>query len=317
MTSLGSGQEGYPLVGVAIAVHNRVERTRECLLALSGSDYSRLFICVVDDGSTDGTWDMLAQEFSQVRAIRGNGSLWWAGATNLAIEACMEARCDYVLLLNPDCIVYPDTVCLLVSHALVITNSVIACVAVDQAHPDVIWWGGTEWGPMKLLPIVWTFKYRYKRGRHVQELPDKPFDTADTGGRGILIPRSILNAVGLLDDQAFPHYGADNDFGLRVRKTGFRILVAPDARVRLYIGQSGHAPATSVLSLPKDYLQRLISRKHGESLRCNWRLLKRHVPPYAVLPSYLAWFALLTWRYWSMSLAMIGRESHSAVVAQR
>lgn len=302
-----------PLIGIVIAVYNRKERTRECLLSLRDSTYKRLFVCVIDDGSIDGTWEMLYEEFPWVRAIRGNGSLWWTGATNLGLNACLKAGCAYILLLNPDCIVYQDTISILIAYALQYENTMLACTVVDEANPNIIWWAGTKWGSLKYMPIIWLFQYKYKRGQLIQELPNAPFETSDTGGRGVLIPRSILETIGFFDNEAFPHYGADNDFGLRVWENGFKIMVIPHARIRLYIEETGHAIGKSLISLPKRYIQRLLSRKHGEFLRVTWLLLKKHVPWYAIFPSYLAFMLIMSLRYWSISLLMLRKKKEIRV----
>ncbi len=297
--------EKKPLVGIAIAVHNGIERTRECLLALNQSHYERLYICVVDDGSVDDTWSVLSEEFPEVQAIAGDGNLWWTGGTNLAIRECLDAGCEFVILLNPDCMVEPGTVTTLVNCAFQYPDTMVASVVVDQTNPQKLWWAGTVWGPVKkMLPFVWAFRYRHKRERNyvVGDLPTKPFPTAETGGRGVLIPKSIFDVVGLFDEQVFPHYSADNDFGLRVHEAGYDIIVEPNARVGLYVDETGLNLRPKLTQLPSEYFKRMFSRKHGEFLHCSWHLLLRHVPWYAFLPSLLFWHGLTLWRFFTSSL---------------
>ncbi|HRW97893.1 MAG TPA: glycosyltransferase family 2 protein [Cyclobacteriaceae bacterium] len=296
--------EKEPLVGIAIAVHNGIERTRECLLALDQTHYQRLFICVVDDGSVDDTWSVLSNEFPHVKAVRGDGNLWWTGGTNLAIRECLKVNCELVVLLNPDCIVEPGTITALVTHALQYPDTVVASVVVDQTSSQKVWWAGTIWGPLKGIPFVWTLRYRYKRehGYKVSDLPSESFPTAETGGRGVLIPKGIFEAVGLFDEAVFPHYAADNDFGLRVHEAGYNIVVTPHARVGLYVDNTGLNWHLTLRQLPNEYFKRMFSRKHGEFLHCSWHLLRRHVPWYAFLPSLGFWHALSLWRFFTSSL---------------
>lgn len=301
-------QSDTPRVGIAIAVHNSIERTRECLDAVASSQYPNLFTCVVDDGSTDGTWATLQTEYRSVKSVRGDGNLWWTGGTNLAVQNCLEAGCKHVLLLNPDCIVYPDTVSRLVQWAEQNPQTVIACVVVDAADPGTIWWAGTTWGTWKWFPLIWLIQYRYRRGQRVSELPAAPFQTAEMGGRGVLIPRSIFDAVGLFDEKTLPHYGADNDFGLRVHEAGYNILVAPEAKVKLHTEQTAMAPAQTFGDLWGGFVRCMFSRKHGEALRCAWHLCRKHVPWYAFVPSFVARVLWTTWKYWSLSLSEIRKN---------
>lgn len=66
------------MVWLIIPVHNRREVTRACLLHLAALGLPEDFvICVVDDGCTDGTSEMLAAESPWVRVVRGDGNLYW------------------------------------------------------------------------------------------------------------------------------------------------------------------------------------------------------------------------------------------------
>ncbi|HET60534.1 MAG TPA: glycosyltransferase family 2 protein [Chloroflexi bacterium] len=303
-------QPNTPQIGIAIAVHNNIERTQECLEAIKNTQYSNLFTCVVDDGSTDNTWNALQTKYPWVKSIHGDGNLWWTGGTNLAIRQCFEAGCEYVLLLNPDCIVYPNTISHLVQQAERNPQTVVASVVVEAAAPDTIWWAGTTWGPIKWLPLIWLIRYQYRRGQQVSDLPTTPFPTTETGGRGVLIPRSIFDVVGLFDELVFPHYAADNDFGLRVHKAGYGILIEPSARVRLYAEQTGLKPAQTFSSLWSGFMRRMFSRKHGEALHCAWHFYRRHVPWYAFIPSFIAVISWTTYKYWSESLlTIVGKRS--------
>jgi len=277
-----------PPVGVAIAVHNRIDRTRECLEAIAQNEYPNIFVCVVDDGSTDGTWEMLHDDFPKVKAIRGDGNLWWSGATNLAIKACLEAGCEYVLLLNPDCIVKPDTVSQLIECAQSMPDTVVASVVVDIDDPDKIWWAGSTWGPLEYFPFIWLLRQKFKHGELIGVLPNIPFNTSDVTGRAVLIPKKIFESVGLIDAKTFPQYAGDNEFGLRVTNKGYRAVVEPNVRVLLYVDETGQNVSGGLADLPTQFIKRMFYKKHGEIARCWWHLLRRYAPSYAFWPSYFS-----------------------------
>ncbi len=69
-----------------IPVHNRKKLTRECLASLQNQDTKHFTVIVVDDGSTDGTSEMIRAEFPDTILLQGDGGLWWVGSINKGIR---------------------------------------------------------------------------------------------------------------------------------------------------------------------------------------------------------------------------------------
>ena len=64
---------------IVIPVHNRKHFTRDCLLSLRKQTFQNFTIIVIDDGSSDGTGEMIQKEFPEVVLLHGDGNLWWTG----------------------------------------------------------------------------------------------------------------------------------------------------------------------------------------------------------------------------------------------
>ncbi|MDE5574782.1 MAG: glycosyltransferase family 2 protein, partial [Bacteroidales bacterium] len=98
------------LLSVVIVNYNVKAFLKQCLLSVAqsrGLEWGKDFeVFVVDNRSADGSVEMLREEFPQVRLIANKENLGFAKANNQAIRQS-EAR--YVLLLNPDTLVQPDT----------------------------------------------------------------------------------------------------------------------------------------------------------------------------------------------------------------
>ena len=289
-------------VGVAIAAHNRLDRTRECLQSIRDSGCeAELLVVLVDDGSTDGTAEAVTGEFPEVELLSGDGSLWWAGATNRAIAECVQQKCDYVLLLNQDAILRSDTINILLDHAVSQPRTICAAVNVDFDSPDIVLWAGTHWGPIRpYLPFVFCAKSSLWPKEHiVDSLPEKPFVCDTIVGRATLIPGEVIEVIGLLDAKCFPQYGGDYDYGFRAKKAGFDIHVVPNALVRTRARDSvGLGWAERDSSFFGRLGKMLLSQRHPAHAIVQWRLLSKHAPWWAVVPSYAAISVLTCRKAW-------------------
>lgn len=288
-----------PLIGVALAVHNRQMRTRECLEALVRSEAIQMYIVVVDDGSEDGTWDMLADDYPQIVRLRGDGTLWWAGATNWAICNCLERECEGVVLLNPDVIVEPDTIAHLVFGARALGEAIVAPIVLDHDEPTRVWEAGHRWEPIvRQVPLVWASRYLYARGTQSSELPKDPYPTVSVVGRGGYLPRRAFEELGMFDERRFPHYGGDADMSLRARRRGYPMYVIPRARVYLHTEDTGRGVPHSLADAVIGYKRYLISRRNGEAIRVLYHYTRNNLPLICAVPTYLLMLAVNSARYW-------------------
>lgn len=97
---------GVPTVSVCIVTHNNADDIGACLRAVRGQTHPVASIVVVDNASTDGTREALAQFGDAIRMILNERNNGFAGGQNQAIAA--SAPSDYMLVLNPDVVLDPD-----------------------------------------------------------------------------------------------------------------------------------------------------------------------------------------------------------------
>ena len=114
LISIASNRSITPQVTVVIVSFNTRELLRECILTLQreagGVVYETI---VVDNASRDGSADMVASQFPDVRLIRSQTNLGFASANNRAFEI---ARGRYLVLLNSDAFLTPGALPLSVMH---------------------------------------------------------------------------------------------------------------------------------------------------------------------------------------------------------
>jgi len=299
-------------IGIVIATYNRKQELKECLSYVFKLKWPSIHICIVDDGSTDGTWKMLSQEYPDISLIRGDGNLWWTGATNRGIKHCLSKGCEYILLLNTDVQVKADTILQLVTVSQINNGAIASSVVIRSDDADVIWWAGCDkWEPIRWWLPIWCTKYFFKQGTKLNKLPEKPYNSSEAHGRGVLIPRNVFEIIGFYDEYFLPQYGADIDFSYRATRAGLSILVVPKAKVSLHVDNTGRKVSDVFYKAILGYWRFLTNRKNGEILRVWWHLVFRYVPFYAVLPTYVFIIALNTFRYWQNYFHLKKICSHS------
>ena len=237
-TILINSMDWASFIYIIIPVHNRMEFTRQCLNSLTQQTYLKFKIIVIDDGSSDGTTDMIQKEFPEVVLLHGDGNLWWTGATNLGVKHVLKNATlrDYVLTMNDDVIVQPNYLEILLECASKHTRSLIGSIALNSDNEAIIEDGGVK--------INWyTAKFSWlTRGREYKTVMDEepsviPVDALS--GRGTLIPVETFQKVGLYDFLRLPHYGADYEFSHRAKKKGYNLIIDYKSFVVNKVGFTG------------------------------------------------------------------------------
>lgn len=223
------------MVYIVIPVHNRRDLTQECLASLQRQDTSDFTVIVVDDGSTDGTSEMIQQEFPDAVVLQGDGDLWWVGAINKGIRYALSV-CepdDLVLSLNDDLTVPSDYISGLIAAAESRPEAIIGSVETTMKRPDIIKSGG--------IHVNWKTGKRtvLNQGRRIEEFPPGHMvPVSKLTGRGTLFPCQVLREVGLYDEVHFKQCG-DPELPSRAHfKFGYPLFVSYDAVVISYVSNS-------------------------------------------------------------------------------
>lgn len=205
-------------LAVLITCHNRRDTTLACLQKLEQQDVN-IDVYLVDDGCSDGTSDAVKQKYPAVKILKGNGNLFWVGGMQLAFAAALKEGYDYYLWLNDDTLLDPNALTKLLSNHYYLTR---------QGHPDSIIVGSTR------DPLTGKATYggamrskRWYSNKYEFVEPTGELQECDTMfGNCVLIPDSVAQKVGNLDS-AFIHTLGDIDYGLRARKLGCSVWIAP------------------------------------------------------------------------------------------
>lgn len=201
-------------------------------------------IIVVDNGSTDGSREMLKKEFPNVDLIENPQNVGFATANNQGIQ---RARGRYLLLLNTDCeataSAVTETVNYLDDHPDV--GAVTCRLVLSDGSTDPACHRGfpTPWASLtyflgleKLFPRSRLFGQYHQGYTSMGEV----HDVDCISGAFFLVRREVIDQVGLLDE-AFFMYGEDIDWCFRIRNAGWKIRFYPHVSTAHKKHQSGLA----------------------------------------------------------------------------
>src|SRR5581483_11916642 len=210
-----------PLVSVVVVTWNGRKHLAACLDALARQAFRDFETVVVDNGSRDGSADLVASAYPSVRLIRSPTNLGFAAGNNLGIRATGSR---YVATLNNDAVPEPGWLGALVEAAE--RDAALGSVASKMvfAHDaSTINSCGIALYPVGIAWDLW--------GGYPSEMVGRPRRVFGACAGAALYRRAMLEDVGLFDEDYFA-YLEDVDLAWRARLRGWDTLLAPDAVVR-------------------------------------------------------------------------------------
>jgi GT2 family glycosyltransferase len=256
-------------IGIVIPVHNRMLLTRNCLNSLQQQTFNDFQIIIVDDGSSDGTKEMLAIEFPDVKVLTGDGNLWWTAATNLGVKYALENGVDYILTLNNDTIPKEDFLEKMIYWAKKKPDALLGAFAIDSDTKKPIYCGEIlDWKKVNSTMVLDNLDHKAMHG--ITEVSLYP-------GRGLFIPKSVFEYIGYYDSKRFPHYAADYDFTHRAIRAGYHVYCNLDAKLYIFPSESGNQQIRRIKNIRNYYLH-LFAINGGGNLVVFFRYAYRNCP---------------------------------------
>ena len=244
-------------LSIIIPNYNGAHLLQRCLSSVASSKANLEEVLVVDDAGTDGSVEMLREQFTQVRVIARETNGGFSVAVN---EGIRSTSGEFVVLLNSDVEVTPgflDTIMPLFQDETVFAVSPRILLpsrgGMDEGAKTGAWYHGMFYadqrqGVTEVTPILYT------------------------AGSATVYRRSMLEALGGFDEAYSPYYWEDTDLGFRAWKRGWRSLYQPLSTVH-----HGHSASISRMNV-----RRTNSIKARNSLFFIWRniedegLLRQH-----------------------------------------
>lgn len=250
-------------LSIIIVSWNTCDLLAQCLESVSHDIRAlcplRVETLVVDNASTDGSAQMVREQFPWVQLIENQTNVGFAPANNQAIR---RSRGRYVLLLNPDTDVKPGALVALVRF--LDGHLGAGAAGARLLNPDSTLQISCYPAPTLSREFWYLFHLDvllpYATYRMASWDLETPRAVDVLQGACLIIRREVLDQVGLLDENYFI-YSEEVDLCYRMEQAGWRLYWVPQAQVVHYGGQSTHqAAAEMFLRLYQGKL--LYFRKH-------------------------------------------------------
>ncbi|MQM37969.1 hypothetical protein KBTX_01973 [wastewater metagenome] len=217
----------WPEVGVVVLNWNNYEDSARCLSSLEAITYDSHSVYLVDNDSQDGSGKKLFDEFhdSGVQFVFNERNLGFAAGCNRGIKKALDDGCDYILLLNNDCIVYDKDF---------IRKSVMASESnknIGIVGGKILFWPDTQriWSTGGYIKF-WGSEVHIGHGEKDKGQYDRAADRRFISGALMLIKREIFDHLGLLPEVYF--FGKEEwEFSTRAARLGYRLLYHPNFSV--------------------------------------------------------------------------------------
>ena len=218
----------HPTVSIVILNFNGVKYLKEFLPSVMATQYDAFEIIVADNGSTDNSLEVLAQQFPSVKVITNNKNEGFAGGYNWALKQVIS---DYYVLLNSDVQVAPNWIQPMVD-LLESNPNIGACQPkiLAKDHPTSFEYAGAAGGWIDLLG------YPFSRGRvfDICETDQQQYDSVApifwATGACMMIRSSLFHELKGFDSQFFAHQ-EEIDLCWRMQLNGHQLFACPSSVV--------------------------------------------------------------------------------------
>jgi GT2 family glycosyltransferase len=178
----------------------------------------------VDNGSNDGSADYLRDLLTGVEILETGANLGFSGGCNVGISRALAGGAEFVLLVNSDAVLHPDTLTELLDAAHRHPDAgILAPVLLSREEPDRVASAGIRFSSA-------TGRMIHRAcGQRIGQLPARDLTDVDAVSGCVMLVRSrVFGAIGFFDEEYFFSF-EDLDLCLRARAAGFRVVLVDGA----------------------------------------------------------------------------------------
>lgn len=271
------------MIHVIIPTYNRINYTISCIESLKKQIVSqKLNIIIVDDASTDNTTEYINKFYPEITLLNGNGFFYWGGAVKYGIEHVLKISKpkDWILLVNNDVELSSNAISkLIIESENKDRKAVAGSLSINSNDKKTVIKSGS-------VVKSWFFNitnHIYENMQYDQISNIKPIEVDFITGRCLLHPIEMFRLTGNYDAKTFTHYGADDEFSIRIKKFGYSVLLCPSSIVFLKPNEKDDRYSRNI----KNFYQTLFSIKSSSNIINKFWISIKVVPLHSKLSFFM------------------------------
>jgi|SRR3989344_575572 len=248
---------------IIILNHNVKQLLLNCLSSLTAAKTSQddWEIIVVDNASYDDSVPTTQRIFPDVKIISCHKNVGFAAGNNIALKTITS---EFVLLLNPDTIVYPQTIQTVLQY--IKSHSDVGAATCRVELPD----GTLDYSCHRHFPDPWNsflhlYSWFFKKFSKYSnsDITDTIHEIDALSGAFAMIRTQAGRHVNWLDEDYFFN-GEDIDFCYKLKLSGWKVMYIPGVKITHFKGSSAKATRSTRLAWSRNstHAMRLFYQKH-------------------------------------------------------
>lgn len=216
------------MVSIITVNYNSLDVTCELLDSIRRNSFKDVEVIVVDNASSTSPEGFLKKHYPEVKLIQSEKNLGFAGGNNLGIRA---SRGDFLFFLNNDAELTDGAIETMLALFKRVPGVGIASPKIcyhnakPGSEPDVIQYAGTTHVHLLTARNSILGERQIDNGQFSSATP-----TAYAHGAAMMVPRKVVNEVGLMPEEFFLYY-EELDWCERIRRAGYEVWIEPSAKV--------------------------------------------------------------------------------------
>ena len=212
------------LVNIFVLNWNGKKITLDCLHSLDKVTYSNVNIVLIDNGSTDGSVNLIKKEFPNIEIIQLKENLGYSGGNNYGFKN-VRILSEYSIFINNDTLVSTNFINPLIEPLKNDTSIIQTAPKIFYADdPNLLWFAG---GYINLF-------FGWIRHRGIRKIDKGQYNNStliDYATGCCICMRTKDFKLFKMFDESFSMYGEDVDLSIRVRKAGGKIMYIPESNI--------------------------------------------------------------------------------------
>jgi GT2 family glycosyltransferase len=256
-------------MAVLLVCRNRRDTTVAAIRRLREQSRATPYTVVLfDDASGDGTVEAVLAEDPDAVVVHGDGRAFWNGGLFRAWQRALELPVGAFLWLNDDVALDPDAFVRLAEAWETMRarggDDAFIIAGATRGSDGTITYGG-----LRRTPSPFAF-------RLASVAPGDALAEIDTfNGNIVLVPRAVAERIGI-NDPAFHHNLGDMDYGLRARRAGLPVMLAPGTLGCCEANTAKQERGFGAAGLPLREQWRKVNTHHGLPFASWWHFTRRH-----------------------------------------